>query len=233
MFEAGNSYGEEIIKEYSLKLTKELGKGYSIRYLYDIRKLYLFLKVHPVGAKLTMSHYRLLFALKDDSEIDYYINEIQIRNLSKRQLQDIINKQEYKRLSNITKEKLINKEKTNIIDFIKNPIVIKNNNKYEEFSEKILQKLILEDIPSFLKELGNGFTFIENEYKIKFGDRYNYIDLLLYNIKFKCYVVVELKISELKKEHIGQIQTYINYLDKHIKTIDENKNYWNNYSKKR
>ena len=86
-------------------------------------------------------------------------------------------------------------------------------------TEKILQKLILEDIPVFLKELGNGFTFIENEYKIKLGDRYNYIDLLLYNIKFKCYVVVELKITELKKEHTGQIMTYMNYIDKNIKLL--------------
>lgn len=73
-----------------------------------------------------------------------------------------------------------------------------------------------------MKELGNGFTFIENEYKIKFGDRYNYIDLLLYNIKYKCYVVVELKVTELKKEHTGQIMTYMNYIDKNIKTIYEN-----------
>ena len=69
---------------------------------------------------------------------------------------------------------------------IKNTIIIKNYNKYEEVSEKVLQRLILEDIPAFLKELGNGFTFIDNEYKIKIGDRYNYIDLLLYNIKYKC-----------------------------------------------
>jgi len=83
--------------------------------------------------------------------------------------------------------------------------------------------LILEDISSFLKELGNGFSFIENEYKIKLGDKYNYIDLLLYNIKYMCYVVIELKVTELKKEHIGQIQTYMNYIDKNIKTIEEDK----------
>lgn len=86
-----------------------------------------------------------------------------------------------------------------------------------------MQKLILEDIPTFLRALGNGFTFIDNEYKIKLGDRYNYVDLLLYNIKYKCYVVVELKITELKKEHTGQIMTYMNYIDKNIKTIEENK----------
>ena len=82
-----------------------------------------------------------------------------------------------------------------------------------------MQKLILEDIPSFLKELDNGFIFIENEYKIKLGDRFNYVDLLLYNIKFNCYVVVELKITELKKEHIGQIQIYMNYIDTNLKKL--------------
>ena len=89
--------------------------------------------------------------------------------------------------------------------------------------EKILQRLILEDIPSFLKELGEGFTFVENEYKIKIGNTFNYIDLLLYNIKFNCYVVIELKVTELKKEHIGQIQIYMNYVDKNIKTINQDK----------
>ena len=73
-----------------------------------------------------------------------------------------------------------------------------------------------------MKELGNGFTFIDNEYPIKLGNRYNYIDLLLYNIRHKCYVVVELKVTELKKEHTGQIMTYINYIDRNIKTIEEN-----------
>lgn len=74
-----------------------------------------------------------------------------------------------------------------------------------------------------MNELGNSFSFIGSEYKIKLEDTYNYIDLLLYNIKFKCYVVVELKVTELKKEHTGQIQTYMNYIDKNIKSIDDNK----------
>ena len=100
-----------------------------------------------------------------------------------------------------------------------NPIRIKNNNNREIFSEKVLQKLILEYIENFLDKLGTGFTFIKSEYPIKLGNRYNYIDLLLYNIKYKCYVVVELKVTELKKEHTGQIMIYI---DNNIKTIEEN-----------
>ena len=86
-----------------------------------------------------------------------------------------------------------------------------------------MQKVILEDLPTFLKELGNGFAFVENEYKIKIGNNYNYIDLLLYNIKFNCYVVVELKVTELKKEHIGQIEIYMNYIDKNLRTITQDK----------
>lgn len=74
-----------------------------------------------------------------------------------------------------------------------------------------------------MTELGSSFTYIKNEYKIKIGNRYNYIDLLLYNIDFNCYVVVELKVTELKAEHIGQIQKYMNYIDKNIKTINQDK----------
>ena len=87
----------------------------------------------------------------------------------------------------------------------------------------MLQKLILEDIPSFLEELGIGFTFVKNEYKIKLGNSYNYIDLLLYNIKYKCYVVVELKVTSLKKEHIGQIETYMNYVDNKLRKFNQDK----------
>ena len=222
LLEARNDYGEGIIKEFSKKLTNEIGKKYSVRYLFDIRKLYLFSKVHPVGAQLTMSHYRLLFPLNDDNEIDYYINQIIKRNLSKRKLEMIIKSNEYGRLPEGTRNKTIEKKESNVVDFVKSPIQIKNNWNKEIISEKALQKLILEDISSFLEELGDGFTFIKNEYKIKIDDRYNYIDLLLYNIKYKCYVVVELKVTELKKEHTGQIMTYMNYIDKNIKTIAEN-----------
>ena len=110
-----------------------------------------------------------------------------------------------------------------IKDNIKNPILIKNIHNYTEITEKILQKLVLEDISSFMKELGDSFSFIDNEYKIKIGERYNYIDLLLFNIKFNCYVVIELKVTELKKEHIGQIQVYMNYIDKNLKKINQDK----------
>lgn len=220
---AGKKYGEGIIKEYSKKLQEEIGKKYSVRYLFDIRKLYYFSKVHPLGAQLTISHYRILFTIKNKNEIDYYINQIIERKLSKRELINIIKNKEYDRLPKETKSRLINKENFSIIDFVKNPIIIKNPNNYEIVSEKVLHSLILNNIESFMNELGNSFSFIGSEYKIKLGDKYNYIDLLLYNIKYKCYVVIELKITELKKDHIGQIQTYMTYIDKNVKSFEESK----------
>ncbi len=165
----------------------------------------------------------ILLPLKDVNKINYYTDQIIIRNLTKRQLQEIIKNNEYERLPEETKIKLVNKDESNVQDFIKNPIVIHNPNNINVVKEKTLQRLILEDIPSFLKELGSGFTFIDNEYKIKIGNRYNYIDLLLYNIDYNCYVVLELKVTELKKEHIGQIKVYMNYIDNNLRTINQDK----------
>lgn len=224
LLEAGNNYGEGIIKEYSKRLTIDLNTKYDVSYLNKMKKFYsLIEKVATVSPKLSYSHYVELLPYDDINKIIYYIKIVEENNLSIRELRTRIKNNEYERLDEKAKVKMINNEIQKIEDLMKNPILIKNVNNYEIISEKILQKLILEDIPSFLDELGTGFTFIRNEYKIKLGDRYNFIDLLLYNIKYKCYVVIELKITELRKEHIGQIQTYMNYIDKNLKTFEEDK----------
>ena len=220
---AGKHYGEGIIKEYSKRLTSEFGKGYTMTNLKYFRQFYVFTKSHTVCDQLSWSHYRTLLSLSDENTIEYYIKIIIEQNLSVRELREKIKNNEYERLDEETKNKLNNKEELKVPDLVKNPIQIMNTSGNNEISEKILQKLILEDIPSFLKELGNGFCFINNEYKIKIGDRYNYIDLLLYNYEFNCFAVVELKITELKKEHIGQIEFYMNYIDKNLKSINQNK----------
>ena len=222
--EAGKHYGESIIKEYSEKLTKELGKGYGLSNLKRMRQFYwLVEKGVAMPHQLSWSHVLVLLPLKDKDKINYYVKLTENLNLSYRDLSKRIKNKEYERLDEVTKSKLINDVSPTVVDLIKNPIVIKNNNNREIISEKVLQQLILEDIPSFLKELGDGFTFVENEYKIKIGNTYNYIDLLLYNIKFNCYVVVELKVTELKKEHIGQIEVYMNYIDKNLREINQDK----------
>lgn len=222
--EAGKCYGESIIKEYSKKLTNELGKGYGVSNLKRFRQFYLMIeKGATLSHLLTWSHYIEIIPINNVTIINYYINICIYQNLSVRELRNKIKNKEYERLDEETKNKLFNNEKLNIKDNIKNPILIKNIHNYTEITEKILQKLVLEDISLFMKELGDSFSFIDNEYKIKIGERYNYIDLLLFNIEFNCYVVVELKVTELKKEHIGQIQVYMNYIDKNLKKINQDK----------
>ena len=222
--EAGKHYGEGIIKEYSEKLTKELGKGYTESALKRMRKFFSAIKKGAtVSHLLTWSHYSELLPLDKISAINYYIRLTEQQNLSVRQLRERIKNKEYERLDSKTKEKLITKEETTLIDLIKNPIVIKNNNNREIISEKVLQKIILEDLEDFLKELGDSFCYIANEYKIKIGNTYNYIDLLLYNYEYNCFVVVELKVTELKKEHIGQIEIYMNYIDKNLRKVTQDK----------
>ena len=224
LYDAGKHYGEGIIKEYSRKLSTEVGKGYSKRNLWLMLQFYnLKEKVQTLSAQLSWSHYVELLILDDVVKINYYINIIEEQNLSVRKLRQKIKNKEYERLPEETKNKLISNEKNNIKDYVKDPIIIKNKNNYEELSEKVLQKIILEDLENFLDELGKGFTFIKSEYPIKLGERYNYIDLLLFNIDYNCYVVVELKVTELKKKHIGQIEVYMNYIDENLRRITQDK----------
>ena len=222
--DAGKSYGEGIIKKYSDELTKEFGRKYNYRNLFIMRKFYIIFKdenVNALRSQLSWTHYRELLTLNNINEIKYYIKIAETQNLSYRKLRERIKSLEYERLDDKTKEKLINKEKINAGDLIKDPILIRNKFDTDKISEKMLMSFILEDIPSFLKQLGEGFTFIENEYPIKICDRYNYIDMLLYNIYDNCYVVIEFKINEIKKEHIGQVEMYMNFIDKNLRTINQ------------
>lgn len=178
--------------------------------------------MNPLGSKLSWSHYIELITIKNVDEIIYYIYICEKNNLSKRQLHDRIKSKEYQRLPIETKNKLILNDEAEVKDLVPNPIIIKSNLLKEELTEYTLKQLILNNLDDFLNQLGIGFTYVGNEYKIKIGNIYNYIDLLLYNIKYKYYVVVELKVTDLRKEHTGQIMIYMNYINKNIKTIEEN-----------
>jgi len=203
----------------------EVGKKYNERTLYRMRKFYEVFsneKLTPMVSKLSWSHYIQLLSLKNNDEIMYYINTTSNNNLNRRELQERIKNNEYDRLSVETKNKLINLEQLQINDLVPNPIILKNKSN-EELSEYALKELILSNLDDFLLQLGNGFSYIGNEFKIKFNNKYNYIDLLLFNYIYNCFVVIELKVTELKKEHIGQIQVYMNYIDKNIKSINQDK----------
>ena len=219
--EAGKHYGDGIIKEYSKRLKDDIGKKYSVTTLKYMRMFYEYGKSQPIADQLSWSHYIELLPLKNNSKINYYISQIISLNLSRNELRTKIKNKEYERLDEETKSKLINNEEYYVTDFVKNPILIKNNFGYKEIPEKVLKKLILENIELFMNELGNSFCFVGSEYKIKIGNRYNYIDLLLFNIEYNCYVVIELKVTELKKEHVGQIQVYMNYIDNNLKKLSQ------------
>ena len=220
--DAGKSYGEGIIKKYSDRLTKELGKGYTFSALSRMKQFFnISNKLATVSQLLSWSHYVELLSLNDINKINYYIRITEEQNLSVRKLRERIKSREYERLDDNTKEKLINKEEINAGDLIKDPILIRNKFDTSKISEKVLLETIMDNLEEFLSEFGNEYSFIKSEYPIKIGDRYNYIDILLYNIYDNCYVVIELKINEIKKEHIGQIETYMNFIDKNLRTINQ------------
>ena len=206
-------YGNKLIKDYSERLTIELGKGYTISNLRKMRQFYLkYKKRSTLSSELTWSHYSELIQIDDNLKRDYYEKITISQNLSVRELRERIKSKEYERIG--YKEEL---EKPEVNTLIKNPIVIKVDNPNIKLSEYALHQTILENMDDFLKELGIGFTYAGSEVKIKIGDRYNYIDFLLFNVKYNCYVVIELKITEMKAEYIGQVTKYINYVDKNIK----------------
>lgn len=223
--EAGGKYGDNIIDEYSRKLVIEVGKKYNSRTLFRMKQFYnIFIdeKVSQIATQLSWSHYVELLPLKNIDEIKYYINICKEQNIGRDSLREKIRNNEYSRLPVKTKNKLMLDDKIEVKDLVPNPILIRNKNNIEIATEKALHHLILEDIESFMKELGNSFSFIGSEYKIKIGDRNHHIDLLLFNIKYNCYVVIELKVTEFKVEYISQVQKYMNYIDKNVKEVSNN-----------
>ena len=222
-------YGNQLIKEYSKRLTSELGKGYTPTRLKYMRAFYLLIKKSPPLAdqfrsiSITWSNICEILSLRDEKEIEYYLNISNKFNLTKRELRNKIKSKEYDRLDDEVKEKLSKQEVVPIKDTIPNPVVLSGLRFKEKLTEKILQKYIDENPVELCDALGEGYTYVKSQYKIKIGTNYNYIDVLLFNYISNSFVVVELKITELKKEHIGQIQTYMNYIDLKLKKGYHNK----------
>ena len=221
--EAGKHYGEGIVKKYAKELTEEFGKGYTYSELNRMIKYYVMVqKLGPLAPILTWSHYLKLLVLNDINEIKYYINITKRDNLSKRALAERIKSDEYGRLSTEAKEKILNKEELSLIQSVPSPILLVPNKSYEVYTEKILQEIIYENLDSFMKQLGGGYFYVGREYKLNIGDKKNYIDYLLYNYKMNCFCVIEIKAREYRKTDYGQIKTYMNYVDEHLKTIIQN-----------
>ncbi len=221
--EAGKHYGEGIIKKYSEKLTKEFGKGYDVSELKRMRKFnLLFQKGGALPHQLTWSHISKLLPLTNINEINYYIDVAIRDNLSYRKLADRIKSNEYGRLPLETKLKLKEEKEVSQTEIVPSTIVIPYNKTKEQLTEKVLEEAIVTNISYIMEQLGEGYCFIKRQYKINIGNNKNYIDILLFNIKYNNYVVIELKVREFRKEDIGQIKVYMNYIDKEVKDITQN-----------
>ena len=199
-------------------MVRLFGKGYDYTNLCRFRQFYLyFKKIGPLGQYLTWSNIRILLPIKNENKRNYYINMCIKKNLSKRELQQEIKNNAFERLSLADKEniKLISNknEVLTIKDTLKDPLLIPINEDLDNVSEEKLAKIIRKELEIFLLELGHGYAYIGKE--VRMGE--SYCDLLFFNYEFNCFVVIELKTRKIKKEDIGQLEYYINYVDENMK----------------
>ena len=216
--EEHDTYGNKLIKTWSVELTEKFGKGYDASNLRRFRQFYSEFKMcGPLGHILTWTNIRLLLPIKNENKRNYYINMCIKKNLSKRALETEIKNNAFERLSLADKEniKLINdrNEILTIKDTLKDPVLITINEDLDNVSEEKLAKIIRKELEIFLLELGHGYAYIGKE--VRMGE--SYCDLLFFNTEFLCYVVIELKTRKIKKEDIGQLEYYINYVDENMK----------------
>ena len=222
-------YGDGLIKEYSKRLTSELGKGYTVTRLKYMRTFFEVVKTSPPLAdqfkniNITWSNICEILYLKNIEEIKYYLDLSNKLCLTKRELRLRIKSDEYNRLPAEVKEKLKSNEVISNSEKVPSPVVLHDLRVDGKLTEKLVQALIDENPINFCNALGEGYTYCGSQYKIKIGANYNYIDVLLFNVMDMNYVVVEIKVTELKKEYVGQIQTYMNYVDVNLKKEFHNK----------
>ena len=219
-----SKYGDKLLKEWSEKLTQEYGKGYDYTNLSRFRQLYLYFPIiGPVGQQLNWTIIRTILPIKDENKRNYYINLCIKNNLSKRELIKEIKSNSYERLEHKPdKVDIITSTSVPAItENFKNPILLNlNGNKVE--NEKDLEKLIYSQLSYVFMQLGNDFTWVRNQYKISDSNKNYYIDMLLYNINYNCYVVVEIKCRSLKKEDKGQTEFYMALVDRYKKRANNN-----------
>ena len=216
--EEHDTYGNKLIKTWSVKLTEKFGKGYDASNLRRFRQFYSEFKMcGTVCHTLTWSNIRILLPIKNENKRNYYINMCIKKNLSARELKKEIKNNAFERLSLADKEniKLISdkNEVLTIKDTLKDPVLIPINEDLDNISEEKLAKIIRKELEIFLLELGCGYTYAGKE--VRMGE--SYCDLLFFNTEFLCYVVIELKTRKIKKEDIGQLEYYVNYVDENMK----------------
>src|SRR5574344_945156 len=223
--EAGTKYGEGTIKKWSLTFTKKYGKGYSYRNLRLMLNFYIiYSNLQPLAANLnnvmtTWTNYTVIMSIIDVNKRNYYLNLCIQNNLTKRKLIELIKAKTYESLPFNERNKVIQiNDKTNTKIPIKNPIMV--NIPEENIKEQMLLKYLIENIENFLKDLGNGYSFIGSEYEIYDESKKYKIDMLLFNYEFNCFTVIELKVRKLQNKDIDQILNYMKIVDKNMNCVN-------------
>jgi len=227
-------YGKRILKELSLKLTKEFGKGFSQRNLEQMRQFYLtYSKAQTVSAEfqLSWSHYLMLMRIGNESERQFYEIEAVENNWSLRELQRQFDSALFERLALSRDKEGVRRlsEKGQIIksakDSLKDPYVLEFLGLPEanRYSETELEQKLIDKLEHFLLELGKGYTFVGRQVRFTFDDKHFRVDLVFYNRLLQCFVLIDLKIGEISHQDLGQMQMYVNYYDRFVKLENENK----------
>ena len=224
-------YGTYILSELSRHLTTEFGKGFSKRNLELIRKFYTVYKnaKSPISQSLSWTHYIHLMRIENEDERSFYQIEANSNQWSVRELERQINSGLFQRL-------LISRDKNKVkelaatgqilekpIDTIKDPYVLEflNLSESSTYSETQLEQALIDRLEHFLLELGKGFTFVGRQVRFTFEEEHFRVDLVFYNRLLRCFVLIDIKIGKLKHQDLGQMQMYVNYYDRFVKTEDE------------
>lgn len=224
-------YGKELLLQMSKDLILRFGKGFSRTNLSYMRQFYTkYPKRETVSHKLTWSHYFELLKIDDDLTRNFYQNQAISDNWNVRELKRQKQSGLFHRLAlSQNKEKILELSRRGQIiksenDLIRDPYVFEFLGIPEktEYTENDIEKAIINNLQTFLLELGKGFAFIGRQQRISLNNKHYYVDLVFYHTKLKCYVLIDLKIGEVEYEHIGQMKLYLGYYEKEIN--DENDN---------
>ncbi len=224
-------YGKAVLEELSTKLTEEFGKGFTITNLKNMRQFYLlFPKGHTLRGELTWSHYRLLIKVKDEQARLWYMNEAAEQAWSSRQLDRQISVLYYERLLNSADKDSVRSEAIEKLsaltpqDFIHDPYVLDflNLKDYPALHESTIEQGLIDNLQSFLLELGKGFCFVARQKLMRYEDEDFYVDLVFYHSILKCHVLIDLKLGKLTHQDVGQMDSYIRMFDDLYKHTDDN-----------
>ncbi len=218
-------YGNGLIKEWAQKFSNSYGSNYSYANMARFKQLYLSFPILATVWRLSWSHIKLILPIKDKNKQNYYINLCNTKNLSVRELKCEMESNSYERLVNKPDkiEIIAPITKYSLFDAMKDPITIELEKERRINSEHDLEIEILAKLQNFFNQLGDGFSLIDNQYKLSYNQKNYYIDIFLFNYKFNCFFVVELKLRELRKEDKAQIEFYMQIVDEQIKEPFHNK----------